>query len=107
MPQADRAQARCRLEQTGDGRYALLGDLGIESAAGLLRRGEAAFSGQPEITVDLSGVTDADSAGLAVLIEWVRGARGEGRQIRFLGMPARLGDLARIGGVNELLPVEG
>jgi phospholipid transport system transporter-binding protein len=105
MPQeADRAQARCRLEQTGDGRYALLGDLGIESAAGILRRGEAAF---PEITVDLSGVTDADSAGLAVLIEWVRGARGEGRQIRFLGMPARLGDLARIGGVNELLPVEG
>jgi len=50
MPQADQARARCRLEQAGEGRYALLGDLGIESAAVILGRGEAAFSGQPEIS---------------------------------------------------------
>ena len=105
MPQADRARAQCRLERTGDGRYALLGDLGLESAAGILGRGEAAFSGRPEVAVDLSGVTDADSAGLAVLIEWTRAARSEGRLIRFFGMPSRLGDIARIGGVNDLLPI--
>jgi len=42
-----------------------------------------------------------------VLIEWARGARLSGRSIRFHELPPRLAELARIGGVAELLPIAG
>ena len=101
------APPACRLEPREPGRWALSGDLGLETAAGILVQGEAAFSGVPSADVDLSGVTDADSAGLAVLIEWARVARLSGRSIRFHELPPRLAELARIGGVAELLPIAG
>jgi phospholipid transport system transporter-binding protein len=105
MTRVEPAARRCRLDATGEGRYALVGDLGIESAAGILARGDAAFAGQAAVEVDLSGVADADSAGLAILIEWARSARHDGRRIAFRGMPKRLGGIARISGVLDLLPM--
>jgi phospholipid transport system transporter-binding protein len=95
----------CRLEPREPGHWALSGDLGLETAAGVLAQGEAAFTGVPRTEVDLSGVTDADSAGLAVLIEWVRGACLSGRSITYRSLPPRLAELARIGGVAGLLPI--
>lgn len=95
----------CRLEAQGDGCYRLSGDLGFQAAAGILARGSAAFAGRPSVHVDLSRLTDADSAGLAVLLEWVREALLDGRDIRFVRLPRRLADLARISGVAEFLPV--
>ena len=95
----------CRLEQREPGHWTVSGDLGLETAAALLASGQSVFSAVPAATVDLSGVTDADSAGLAVLIEWVRAARQSGRSIEFSGLPPRLAELARIGGVAELLPI--
>lgn len=95
----------CRLEPSGEGRYALSGELDLASAAALLAAGSAAFAGQAEVDVDLSRVGRADSAGLAVLIEWTRLARNAGTRITFHALPARLSAMARIGGVDELLPV--
>jgi len=95
----------CRLEQREPGHWAVSGDLGLETAATVLASGESAFAGVPRAVVDLSGVTDADSAGLAVIIEWTKGAYRAGRSIEFHGLPPRLAELARIGGVADLLPV--
>lgn len=95
----------CRLQGGDGGHYRLTGSLVLETAAGVLAQGEAAFAGEPRARVDLSGVSDADSAGLAVLIEWTRAARQGGRRIVFEALPARLAGLAHIGGVAELLPV--
>jgi len=100
------AEARsCRLEAVGGGRFRISGDLGFDAAVELLASGRRDFGREGRTEVDLSGVTDADSAGLAVLLEWIRMARQEGRQIGFSGMPRRLADLARIGGVSEFLPI--
>ena len=97
----------CRLEAAGDGRYRVQGDLGFGAAVELLASGVRSFGRAGPVEVDLSGVTDADSAGLAVLLEWTRLARLGGWQIAFSGMPDRLADLARIGGVSEFLPAGG
>lgn len=95
----------CRLEQREPGHWAVSGDLGLGTAAAMLASGQSAFAGVQDVAVDLSGITDADSAGLAVLIEWVRAARQSGRSIEFSGLPPRLAGLARIGGVADLLPI--
>ena len=101
----DTSRPACRLEQQGPGHWTVSGDFGLETAAGVLSAGAAAFADAPRAEVDLSGVTDADSAGLAVLIEWVRAACASGRSIEFRSLPPRLAELARIGGVADLLPV--
>lgn len=105
MAPADAVDPRCRLDPSGGGRYTLVGGLDLESAASVLASGEAEFAAHPQVEIDLSGVTGADSSALAVLIEWTRSARRDGRNIAFTGMPARLGEIARISGVYDLLPI--
>jgi len=105
MPLPAEAVAGCRLDEESAGRYRLSGDLGFIAAADLLQRGRAAFAGHRSVRIDLSEVSDADSAGLAVLLQWVREARREGRELFFAHLPKRLADLARISGVSDFVPV--
>lgn len=55
-------------------------------------------------TVDLSEVSDMDSSLLAALLAWLRHARGRGDEIAFAELPESLQTIARLYGVEELLP---
>ncbi len=92
-----------RLEALGDGRFALSGDLVFDSAPRLLAEGEAAFGALPHAAIDLAGVARADSAGLALLLEWSIVAREAGRAVRYQNLPASLAALAGISDVSELV----
>ncbi len=85
------------------GRFRLAGCFGFETAGPLLERGDAAFRPHAHVELDLSGVSDADSAGLAVLLAWVDRARKRGHTLRFSGLPAQLVGIARISEVEALL----
>jgi phospholipid transport system transporter-binding protein len=54
--------------------------------------------------VDLAGVTEVDSAAVALAITWLRDARAAGRTIRFENLPPALAKLARLYGVAGLIP---
>lgn len=86
-----------------DGRYRLSGTADMGSARQLLERGLAQFSGLRAVELDLSGVTVADGAGLAVLLSWVERARSAGQVLRFAGLPVQLAALARVCGVEAML----
>jgi phospholipid transport system transporter-binding protein len=45
----------------------------------------------------------ADSAGLAVLLDWLSAAKSAGRSLRYAHLPQELVALARISEVDELL----
>jgi phospholipid transport system transporter-binding protein len=102
---AQRVQApkEAQLRALGGGRFLLAGQIGGENAGVLLAEGEAAFRGAAAVEVDLSAPTHADSAGLAVLLEWVAVARRRGATLRYVGMPTSLAAVARIGEVEALL----
>lgn len=87
----------------GDGRFVLTGSLGFATARRILEASEAAFPKQPAVVVDLTGVTHADSAGLAVLLEWVTWAHHSGTEIRFQGVPKQVRAIAQISEVAGLL----
>jgi phospholipid transport system transporter-binding protein len=53
--------------------------------------------------VDLTDVEGIDSAAVAVLLALKRRAAGEGRPLRFVGIPASLASLADLYGVEEIL----
>jgi phospholipid transport system transporter-binding protein len=55
------------------------------------------------LVIECQGVTAADSAGLAVLLDWLAAAKAQGRSLRFTHLPQGLAALGRISEVNELL----
>ena len=85
------------------GQFTLSGEVGFASARQLLKAGEAAFVGQRKASVDLSGVTATDSAGLALLLCWLADARADGRELTFERLPAQLVAIAKISEVEALL----
>lgn len=56
-----------------------------------------------KLEIDCHGITLSDSAGLAVLLEWLGVARRAGRSLRYTKLPQGLAALAHISDVQELL----
>ena len=96
------AEATCT--DQGDGRWLLTGELGFATVPGLLN-GSGRELAASASEVDLAGVTRADSAGLALLIAWTRARAGAGQAIRFTHVPAQLLSIARVCGLEEILPL--
>lgn len=55
------------------------------------------------LTMDLSAVPAVDSAGLALLIDWLASARAAGKTLRYVRAPEALRALARLSEVERLL----
>ena len=55
--------------------------------------------------VDLGEVTEMDSSLLALLLAWLRDARGRGGELAFSNAPDSLRTIARLYGVEALLPL--
>jgi phospholipid transport system transporter-binding protein len=59
--------------------------------------------GSPQIVVDCAAAAPADSAGLAVLIEWRRWATQHGRHLKFANLPVQINAIAHLSEVTEVL----
>ena len=61
------------------------------------------MSGDSPLEMDCSKVTESDSAGLAVLLDWLALAKRYGRSIRFKALPAPIRAVAQLCNVDTLL----
>jgi len=93
------------LASGGAGTLLLSGVLNITTVTRIHRESLGYFLNAVAVpgSIDLSGVTRADSAGLALLIEWIRLGRKQNCAIKFQNMPAQMLPLARLFGVDHLL----
>ena len=98
------AQGTFRLSAAGDGRLAAHGPLTFATARAARELGRQALvaAGQ-DLAIDCAGLGAADSAGLAVLLDWLAAARAAGRKLRYTELPAGLVALSRISEIEELL----
>ena len=55
------------------------------------------------VRVDCAALAQFDSSALAVLLAWLRAARARGKAFEVANLPAKLKNLARAYGINELL----
>lgn len=94
-----------RIEETGHGNWILAGDLSFSSVPDLMKGMDIRSVDGDHISIDLAGVTRSDSAGLALLVEWLRESERLGKGITFLNMPAQMQSIARICGLGEILQV--
>lgn len=90
-------------EIQADGRSRVTGSLHFTTVSALLPRGDEAIAGGQAAVIDLAGVTASDSAGLALLIEWLSVAKAAGTTLKYENLPTQLRQLARLSEVEELL----
>lgn len=85
------------------GHAAVSGPLSFVTAAAMLEPGAEFIRGGSADSIDLAGVDGADSAGLALLVEWLSLAKAVGRPLRYDNIPTQLMQLAHLCDVEPLL----
>ncbi len=97
-------QSERRLQFNNDGCYRLPEALTFVTTPRLyLQTGEVFTTPLARLTFDLAGVQRVDSAGLALLLEWLREAQRRGKEIRFQNIPGQLAAIAKVSGLNDIL----
>jgi phospholipid transport system transporter-binding protein len=91
-----------QIAAAGPGRLEARGELGFSTASDALEAGLSVL-GPGDWVVDLAGVTSADSAGLAVLVEWLAAVTERGGTLSFESAPEQLRAIARISDLDRLL----
>jgi phospholipid transport system transporter-binding protein len=97
--------APVHLAATGEGRCAVTGVLTLETAPALWQQLQSAGLLGNAREADLAGVTDADSAGLALLVAWRAHCLAAGGNLGFRGLPARALALAKLTSAEAALGV--
>jgi phospholipid transport system transporter-binding protein len=83
-------------------RMALSGPVTLANAAAVLEEGRRHVQDGVE-RIDLGGVTEMDSALLALLLAWLREAKSRDRALALDNPPPALRTIARLYGVDTLL----
>jgi phospholipid transport system transporter-binding protein len=86
-----------------DGRFRVRGSVTLASVQALLDEGKQAFAGD-DLRIDLSGVTEADSSAVALMLDWAREATARGARICFENLSENLRTLISLYDVGEFLP---
>ena len=90
----------------GSGCIDVCGDLTFATVNELLSSARTLFDTLPALDIDLANVTRSDSAGLALLIDWMRTAKNANKNIVFHNIPAQMMEMAHASGLDELLPLQ-
>jgi phospholipid transport system transporter-binding protein len=92
-----------QLISTGDGKFELAGDMSFDTADAILRESALSFAGHDAVDVNFSQVKKADSAGLALLLEWKSWQRQGRCRVSFSAIPESVLAIARTTEVEHLL----
>lgn len=92
-----------RIERDGAFSFHVEGEMTFATAKSLLQQSADFFHKPQELEVDLSRVTAADSAGLALLLEWKSMAARLGGQIEVKAIPEAMMSIAHLCRIESLL----
>ncbi len=85
----------------GAGRFIVDGDLTFSTIDKQTVKSFAFLNTSKHITVDLGRVSSTDSAGLALMIEWIKYTRHHRAHIVFKNIPEQLLNLAKLSGFDK------
>jgi phospholipid transport system transporter-binding protein len=100
-----RHNVRVGVGEPSPGRVTVTGELTFASARDARQLGLLVLesSRADRLVIDCAGVTRADSAGLAVLLDWLAWGRRKSRPVSLENLPPSLVAIARISEVDGLL----
>lgn len=91
------------LKDLGGGKFEISGDMSFETAEQILRASQKAFRQYEDVSVDMSAVEKADSAGLALLLEWMSWARQGIANIDFVEIPVSVLAIAHAAELGDII----
>lgn len=89
------------IRNQGSGIIAVAGDLTFSGIAKDTIKSFAFLKSANPITLDMNGVANTDSAGLALIIEWIKYARHHQIELKFQNIPEQLLTLAKLSGLEQ------
>jgi len=94
------------VECDGDDNLRLCGHLDGFTVPDALKRATPWLRRGGRVEIDLSGVTHADSAGVALLLDWQRASRRRGGHVQYRNAPAQLHALIDFCELEGVLPID-
>lgn len=90
-----------------DGRLQVVGVLDYLSGPALREQGRALIkrASIDPLLIDCSAVERSSSVGLSLLLCLMRDAKATGRRIQIVGLPKDMLDIARVSGLDRVLPL--
>lgn len=82
----------------------ITGDITFNTVVALREKGVALIATLKKVQVDLKGLKQSDSSGLAFCTALVRTARNQKKDIRFLNIPSFMKALMHVHGLDSILP---
>jgi len=79
------------------------GVLNFETVPTLMKQAEQLIKNQDKVSIDLAEVTDANSAGLALLLEMMRATKLQNKSINFKNLPEQICVVASAYGIDSEL----
>lgn len=91
------------LNDLGGGSFEISGEMSFDTAEQILRTSQQAFRKYENVRVDMSAVEKADSAGLALLLEWMSWTRQGIAKIDFVAIPESLLAIAHAAELKDIV----
>ncbi len=82
-----------------DNRLIVSGDLTFATVNALWQQSLSLLSNSPELNFDFSGAKTVNSAGLALLIEWIKYARQHKKNLHFSQLPDEFRSIGEAAGI--------
>ncbi len=93
--------SRLTIVDQGAGHFVVDGDLTFATIDKRTVKALTFLTAYKTITIDLGQVDNTDSAGLALMIEWIKYCRTKRTSLRFSNVPKQLLSLARLSGFDK------
>jgi len=78
-------------------------NLTFETSPGLLEQSKAWFNTPSQkIEIDLASAGRADSAGIALMLQWIENAGANNLQLRFINLPSQVREFIDVNGLDKL-----
>jgi phospholipid transport system transporter-binding protein len=83
--------------------FVISGELNFTTAVKLWNESLALMAKASQLNFDFSAVPSSNSAGIALLLEWVKYAKLHQKSIRFNNIPKQLRSIITVSGIEKIL----
>jgi phospholipid transport system transporter-binding protein len=90
-----------------DNTLALSGMLNVTTVTRLWEQSQSLLArAATPLCIDLKAVSESDSAGVALLIAWVRDLRAQHKTLQFVHLPEQMRAIMHVSGLDTILPIQ-
>src|SRR5580700_5691485 len=96
-----------QIQLTKDNTLALAGVLNATTVTTLWEQSKTLLArATTPLCMDLKNISESDSAGVALLISWVRYLRTQNKILQFVNLPEQMRAIMHVSGLDTILPIQ-